>query len=167
MQSVGNQLLDLVPGTEPPLGFDRRVLSRVRPAPSRIRRRYRMIATLAAAAAIAVAATLGADATHTPRPTPAVLASAVLYQGKQPVGQVDVYPGHPSWVGVTLRLPTADGSVTCEMVGYNGTVTDIGSFGLSYGRGSWFAQYPKGSSGLAGVRLLDGKGNLVASAQFS
>ena len=33
MQSVGTQLLDLVPGTEPPLGFDRRVLSRVKPAP--------------------------------------------------------------------------------------------------------------------------------------
>jgi putative zinc finger protein len=169
MQSVGTQLLDLVPGTEPPLGFDRRVLSRVKPAPSPMRRRYRMIATLAAAAAIAVATTIGVDASHTSRPTPAVAATAVLYEGKQPVGQVAVYPGHPTWVGVTVQLASAgtDSSVKCEMVGYGGSVTDLGSFRLSAGRGSWFARYPKATSRLAGIRLLDDKGDVVASAQFS
>lgn len=167
MQSVGTQLLDLVPGTEPPLGFDRRVLSRVKPAPSPIRRRYRMIATLAAAAAIAVATTIGVDASHTSRPAPAGIASAVLYQGKQPVGQVAVYPGHPTWVGVTVQLAAADSSVKCEMVGYGGSVTDLGSFSLSAGRGSWFARYPKVTSHLAGIRLLDDKGDVVASARFS
>jgi hypothetical protein len=167
MTSVGHQLLDLVPGTEPPLGFDRRVMSRITPARRPIRRRYRMIATLAAAATIAVATTIGVDATRTARPTPAVLADAVLYQGKQRVGRVDLYPGRPPWVGVTLRSVTVDGRVTCEMVSYDGTVTDLGSFGLSAGSGSWFAPYPKGASELEGVRLLDAKGNVVASAQFS
>ncbi len=170
MRSVGHQLLDLVPGTEPPLGFDRRVLARITPAHHPVRRRYRMIATLAAAATIAVATTIGADAahtTHTTRPPQAVLASAVLFQGKQRVGQVDLYRGRPPWVGVTLRSAAVDGRVTCEMVNYDGTVSDLGSFGLAAGSGSWFAPYPKGASGLEGVRLLDEKGDVVASAEFS
>ncbi len=34
MEVVSERLLDLVPGTEPPLGFDRRVLARVQAGPA-------------------------------------------------------------------------------------------------------------------------------------
>ena len=49
MTAIGNQLLELLPGTEPPLGFDRRVLARIRP---RHRRPFLAAAAAGAAAAI-------------------------------------------------------------------------------------------------------------------
>jgi hypothetical protein len=171
MQSVGHQLLDLVPGTEPPLGFDRRVLTRVgsplkplKPA----RRRIRMIATLAAAAVIAVAATIGVDlAGHTSHPGGPVVASAVLYAGSQPVGHVDVRAGKPPWLIMTVHSVGSNDKVTCEVVGKDGTVTNVGTFWFEYGRGAWSTPDPALNSGLAGVRLVDDHGDVVASAQFA
>jgi Putative zinc-finger len=166
MQSVGRQLLDLVPGTEPPLGFDRRVLSRVgsnlRPA----RRRFRLVAILAAAAVIAVAATIGVEVSRTSHPA-AVLASAVLYEGGNAVGHVYVRAGNPPWIMMTMHSVGADGKVTCEVVGKDGSVTNVGTFWFEYGRGAWSTPDPALKSGLAGVRLVDDQGGVVASAQFS
>jgi Putative zinc-finger len=167
MQSVGYQLLDLVPGTEPPLGFDRRVLSRVGSPLKPARRRFRMIATLAAAAVIAVAATIGTDlAGHTSHPAP-VVASAVLYAGSQPVGHVDVRAGNPPWLVMTVHSVGDNNKVTCEVVGKDGTVTNVGTFWFEYGRGAWSTPDPALASGLAGVRLVDDHGDVVASAQFA
>jgi Putative zinc-finger len=165
MHSVSDQLLDLIPGTEPPLGFDRRVLSRVGSPLKPARRRFRLIATLAAAAVIAIAATIGADAGRTSHPAP-VLASAVLYQGSQAVGQVYVRGGNPPWISMTMHSVGADGKITCEVVGKDGSVTKVGTFGFEYGRGSWSTPDPAIRSGLAGVRLVDDHGDVVASAQF-
>src|SRR5262249_27686356 len=58
MMAVGTRLLDLVPGTEPPLGFDRRVLARVHGSHAAARTRSwrrpsRLVAAIAAAAAAA------------------------------------------------------------------------------------------------------------------
>jgi Putative zinc-finger len=168
MQSVSDQLLDLIPGTEPPLGFDRRVLSRVGSPLKPARRRFRMIATLAAAAVIAIAATIGvsAEAGRTSHPAP-VLASAVLYQGSEPVGQVYVRGGNPPWISMTMHSVDTDGKITCEVVGKDGSVTNVGTFGFEYGRGSWSTPDPAIRSGLAGVRLVDDHGDVVASAQFT
>jgi len=170
MQSVSDQLLDLIPGTEPPLGFDRRVLSLVGSPLKPARRRFRMIATLAAAAVIAIVATIGvaigADAGRTSHPGP-VLASAVLYQGSEPVGQVYVRAGNPPWISMAMRSVGADGKVTCEVIGKDGSVTKLGTFGFDYGRGSWSTPDPAIKSGLAGVRLVDDHGDVVASAQFA
>ena len=166
MQSVSDQLLDLIPGTEPPLGFDRRVLSRVGSPIKPARRRFRMIATLAAAAVIAITATIGFDVGHTSHPAP-VLASAVLYEGSQPVGHVYVRAGNPPWITMTMHSVGAYGKVTCEVVGEDGSVTNVGTFGFEYGRGSWSTPDPALKSGLAGVRLVDDHGDVVASAQFT
>jgi hypothetical protein len=165
MQSVSDQLLDLIPGTEPPLGFDRRVLSRVGSPLKPARRRFRMIATLAAAAVIAIAATIGADAGRSSHPAP-VLASAVLYHGSERVGQVYVRGGNPPWIAMTMHSVATDGKITCEVVGTDGSVTKVGTFGFEYGRGSWSTPDPAIRSGLAGVRLVDDHGDVVASARF-
>jgi len=65
MSDVATRLIELVPGTEPPLGFDRRVLARVRditPAPWSKRlvplrtRRARLLAAVAGVVRISTAA---------------------------------------------------------------------------------------------------------------
>jgi hypothetical protein len=166
MQSVSEQLLDLIPGTEPPLGFDRRVLSRVGSPLKPARRRFRIVATLAAAAVIAITATIGVDANHPSHPAP-VLASAVLYSEGHQVGKVYVRAGNPPWILMTMRSVGADGKVTCEVVGKDGSVTNVGTFWFEYGRGTWSTPDPAIKSGLAGVRLVDDHGGVVASAQFT
>jgi hypothetical protein len=167
MESISGQLLDLIPGTEPPLGFDRRVLFRVGSPLKPARRRFRMIATLAAAAVIAVAATIGVGAGRASHPAAPVVASAILYEGSQPVGHVDVRAGNPPWISMTMHSVGADGKVTCELVGKDGSVTNVGTFWFEYGRGSWSTPDPALGTGLAGVRLVDDHGGVVASAQFS
>src|SRR5438270_10969976 len=59
MGETAGRLLDLVPGTEPPLGFDRRVMARVgQPArPDRVRRRSRVGVGAAAAVLIVLGTT--------------------------------------------------------------------------------------------------------------
>jgi hypothetical protein len=47
LNEIAARLVDLVPGTEPPLGFDRMVLSRVRPG-----RRRRIVVSATAAALV-------------------------------------------------------------------------------------------------------------------
>ena len=59
MDSVSTRLIELVPGTEPPLGFDRRVLARVRqsrpgPTGGLVRRRPLFAAAAGAAAVVAL-----------------------------------------------------------------------------------------------------------------
>ena len=168
LYAVGVRLLDIVPGTEPPLGFDRRVMARVGSPPGRNRMRYRMIATLAAAAAIAIATTVGVDNGHSAKPQAKVLASADLRQSGRGVGEVYVYAGQPPWVMMNVRSSTGAGWVICELVESNGTVIRLpGGFELNHGGGSWGAPDPGGVKGLVGVRLVDQQGRVVASAQLS
>jgi Putative zinc-finger len=166
MQSLSRQLIDLVPGTEPPLGFDRRVLSRVGSPLRPARRRFRIIATLAAAAVIAIVATIGVDAGRPSHPAP-VLANAVLYDGSQQVGHVYLRAGNPPWIMMTVHSVGTGGKVTCEVIGKDGSVTNVGTFDFEYGRGAWSTPDPALKSGLAGVRLVDDHGDVVASAQFT
>ena len=167
MEKIGWRLVDLVPGTEPPLGFDRRVLARVQPDRPR-RRLVRAVITVAAAAAIAVAATIGAAGTsRSPHPGRTVLASAVLENGAKPIGEVYVYAGNPPWVSMTVQSVWVKGKVICEIIGMDGKVTNLGSFPVVHGGGSWFAPDPAARSGLLGVRLVDSSGQTVAAADFS
>lgn len=170
MQNVGTRLLELVPGTEPPLGFDRRVMARVNQPQNPFRRRYRMIMTVAAAAAIAAGATLaGVDAgrsSHTNR----VMISAALMQGHRSVGEVEITgagSGGPPWVTMTVKNTGAQGRVTCEVIGTDGSVNVVGHFELYHGGGSWQARDTAAGSGASGVRLVDGQGRVIAAASFT
>jgi hypothetical protein len=171
MRSVGERLLDLVPGTEPPLGFDRRVLERVRPsgagarAGAFARRRPRAVmvgAVAAVAAAVAlslVAVGLGAGARHRPQ---AVL-SAVFWQKGHQVGSVYAYAGHPPWLSMQVAGSSWTGRVTCEVVGPRGQVTVVGSFDLVGGSGEWGAPDPAGVGQVTAVRLVNSRGVVVAT----
>jgi Putative zinc-finger len=166
MEESAHRLLDLIPGTEPPLGFDERVLHRlgtpVRPA----RRRFRTIATLAAAVLLVVGSTFGVELTRSGTNAQPALASAQLWSGGTAVGEVYMYGGRPPWFEMTVQGIKVQGKLSCAVVTDAGATT-IGSFELHHGRAYWTAPDKSGAPGVTGVQLLDDTGHVVASASFS
>jgi hypothetical protein len=172
MTAVGSRLLNLVPGTEPPLGFDRRVLAHVRPAgrfgPRLLVHRSRLAAAVAAAAAAVVllGASLGwfQGGSSSPQSPKAVLAAAFMQQGRN-VGEVYAY-ANPTWLSMTVHGVTGVRKVTCELISKDGKVTTVGSFDLANGGGSWGALDRGGLAGITGARLVSGTGQVIATADF-
>ena len=177
MDSVSTRLIELVPGTEPPLGFDRRVLARVRQIETRphrgfVRRRPRLFAAVAAAAA-AVALVFGSLGWFAGRnddhSTNKIILTAAFSQGGRHVGSVDVYdtPGGSPWLTMTVQGATGSARVTCELIGKNGTRTEIGSFDLVDGSGTWGAPDPAPLDSVGGVQLLGTPNHqVIATAMF-
>lgn len=170
MLPVASQLLELIPGTEPPLGFDHRVLAQVG-QPGRSTRWIgpRRVAAMAAAAAAAVIFGVsgwlvgsGSSGHHEVR---ALLAADFMQQGHD-VGNIEVY-GKPLWLTVTVHGIGTSTPVTCELVRKDGTVTTMGSFGLVGGSGTWGTPDPSGMAGVARAQLVDAHGQVLAVAQFS
>jgi hypothetical protein len=170
IRQIGDQLLELIPDAEPPLGFDRRVLAAV--APHRARRSPKLrLGLLAAAAAFLIAlAGLGVAglAAHHHGPgtaQPAELAGTFHQDGHQ-VGTVDI-GGHPTWVYMTVNHLSGGGSVSCQLVANGGTVTTIGSFQLVDGSGSWGAPETAAISHPTSVKLVSSTGAVLATAALT
>lgn len=172
MLPVASRLLELVPGTEPPLGFDRRVLSNVEAVEggaSRFARRRSVIMAIAAAAAIVFgvsgwlvgAASSGPSGHHQGRPE---LTAEFVEQGHG-VGQIEVY-GKPLWLTVTVHGTGISGAVICEMVHADGSVTKMGPFDLVGGSGTWSAPDPEGMAHVTQAQLVDTAGKVVAVAHI-
>lgn len=169
MLPVASQLLELIPGTEPPLGFDRRVLREVAPPDRRTLLIARHRALLAAVAA-AVAAVIGVSGWLAERGTGTSgvhpqLAAALTAQGHD-VGSIEAY-GRPLWLKVTVHGAGVSGAVTCEVVHRDGSVTRMGSFDLVSGSGTWSTPDTGNMAGITGARLVDADGHVVAVARFS
>lgn len=169
IQRIGDELLELIPDAEPPVGFDRRVLAAVTPQRSR-RRPSLSMGLLAAAAAVVLAfagvgiANLGG---HHGQGTakPAELAGTFRQDGRQ-VGTVDI-GGHPTWVYMTINHLSGEGNVSCQLVADDGTVTTIGSFQLVDGSGSWGAPEAAPASHVTSVRLVSPAGSVLAIATLN
>jgi anti-sigma factor RsiW len=168
MQATAGHLLDLVPGTEPPLGFDRRVIKHVDAAGVRGRRRWRVtIGAAAAAVLVVLGATLGVAETNSSHSVAPHLVSASFMAGGRQVGEIEVYANSKSpWVSMTVRGVPVEGPVSCQLVDRNGTVDTVGTFDLVNGMGSWGAYDRWNSNDMAGARLVDAAGRVVASATF-
>jgi hypothetical protein len=173
MSAVGARLLELVPGTEPPLGFDERVLASVRPE-RKVHRRFlhhlttpRLFAGLAAAAAavvLVVSLSLGWLQGGGSPAHRAVLTADLVQSGRE-VGDVYVDP-NSAWVNMTISGVRGAEKVTCQLVHTDGQVTTLGSFDLVDGSGRWGAPDPGGFTGVAGARLVDDGGQVIAVATF-
>jgi hypothetical protein len=165
LSQLGARLLDLVPGVEPPIGFDSEVLARVRRRrrPNRI---HVLLSVAAAAAVIAVAAigiaSLGHKA-HSPAP---VELTAQLFQANHSVGTVYV-DGRPTWISMTVHQATVSGAVTCQLIERQGQIITVGTFNLVDGSGSWGVPDPSGTANLTGARLVGPSGSVVATASFA
>ena len=179
LTQIGDRLLTLVPGSEPPVGFEDRVLSRMgfpaqragRPA----RRRWWGPMAVAAAAVVAVVfgvggwavGNLSAHSTVAQAPDHQVMRFA-QFRGtdQRQVGQVFTYGGSPWWVFMSVTNGIT-GNVTCQLVEQNGKVISIGSFQLSGGKeSSWGSKLDVDPNNVVGARLVSDHGAVLATATF-
>src|SRR6266567_2473639 len=148
LTQIGDRLLTLVPGVEPPVGFEDRVLARMDFPAQRTARQRRRWWPMAVAAAAVVAVVFGvggwvagdltdSGTTSVAGPTSQVLRFAQFRSADQhQVGQVFTYGGSPWWVYMTVTNAGA-ATVWCQLQEQDGKYIDIGSFQLSGGKGSW------------------------------
>lgn len=159
---VGDDLLDLIPDAEPPLGFDRRVLATVQPRRFRTPRRWIAAGAAGVVAAAGLAAGLvladgGSDHPHE--------LTATLVAAGHPIGSVYT-EGRPPWIWMTVNHAPLSGHVTCDLVEADQTVVPLGSFDLVNGSGSWAAPEPAGTARVVGARLVSASGQVIAVARF-
>jgi hypothetical protein len=179
---VGDRLLGLVPGAEPPVGFEDRVLARMGMlAPARRpERRHRWLPLAVAAAVAAMVFGVGgwlvadtglvtvnvAGGDHASQE---VLRFAELRASDQrQVGQVFTYLGSPAWLYMTVDADPSTTSVSCELERKDGTMVWVGKFDLTNGKGSWGTDLTVNPSNVTGARLVsnDGKKRVLAIANF-
>lgn len=131
------------------------------------RRRLRVMVTLAAAALLMVGSTFGPEieAASTRPPTP--VARAQLLDGTRPVGFVDFYSGTGPALALQVVGVTARGQAEFETVGVDGTVTRLGSFALSDGRGYWARRSPIDMAQVSSLMVVDDRGRVLASASLA
>ncbi|MFD2420353.1 anti-sigma factor family protein [Amycolatopsis pigmentata] len=178
LTAVGDALLALVPGAEPPSGFESRVLARL-PRPAGRAKRRRWTAAIAAGTAAVVFGTggwlLGAVTTASP-PVPAApaapaataLLTADLIAGNHPVGQMWVHPGQSPWIYVSVDTEMTDRTVMvdCQLIRRDGTTVDVGTFDIVRGYGQWATPIPVDPAQLRGAQLLSAQSIVLATATF-
>jgi hypothetical protein len=178
---TGEELLGLLPASEPPPGFETRVMERVGlgdPDTAAHRRRRgrihagRRTRQMLAAAAVALAA-VGAGAggwglrsTTTHVAQIPLSSAAFVSASSQTTGRIFVYDGNSPWLYMSVDTNSANGTVICQVVGQDGRVTTIGSFPLTDGYGTWGSVVPRHLGTLAGARLVKPDGTVLATAAF-
>ncbi|MEV7234961.1 hypothetical protein AB0N06_13580 [Streptomyces sp. NPDC051020] len=179
--ATADALLDLVPGIEPPVGFEGRVIDRLGlPSGRQPFRRvpWRRFALAAAAVAAGLAlggggwvlgASVGRPAPVAPIVSPVQhqLLTARLAHGGESRGRVFLYTGASPWLYMAVEAGGHSGTVRCELQRADGSTFQVGSFALSKeGYGAWGAPYPAGTAPVTSVRLLAADGSVLADATF-
>jgi hypothetical protein len=181
LSATADSLLLAAPETDPPAGYEVRLLARLNqadvPAHSTVvplRRRTRAVLAVAAACLALAGAGVGLGLAVSPR-SPAPLSSsgslrmATLHSvGAQSrtVGEVVVTKATPSWVLMTLDRPGWSGWVTC-LVTTGGRSEKIGSFYLDHGAGSWAVRLPSSPDAVTSARVTSSSGVVFATASFA
>ena len=187
---MGEGLLGLLPASEPPSGFETRVMERLgmamptagavgepehgqvdragagTPHRQRVGLTRRMLAVAAAFAAIGGAG-LGGWALHAATSTPPkspLSSAALLTASHKQVGDVYFYDANPKWVYMAVDLPGESRTVICQLVSRDGYVTTVGSFRLVNGDGSWGSSAWSGHGALTAARLVGTNGTVLATA---
>jgi anti-sigma-K factor RskA len=184
MTMTGEELLGLLPASEPPPGFETRVMERIGlPTPSprpvshisharrkgQVSRTRRMLAVAAVVAAFVVTGLggWGLHAATTSPPASALSSATLLSASHQAVGKIYVYNGSSWWMYMSVAMDTGNVSVTCQLEGADGRITTVGSFKLTDGYGYWGSPVPANLGPVTGARLISADGNVVATASIS
>ncbi|MET9957719.1 hypothetical protein ABZ128_01255 [Streptomyces sp. NPDC006326] len=173
-------LLGLLPGTEPPVGFETRVAKALRQSNPPVQRRRLLRPRIAAvAAALAVACGFAgwaagtainqatAPSAVTTRANAELVQAPFMADGLE-VGRVFVHPGTQGWVYMAVDLDGEGlGAVRCVLVHPDGSMTSLGTFALNEGYGYWVAPAHVDPTTLSSARLLAPDGSTVATARFT
>ncbi|MFF3325083.1 hypothetical protein [Streptomyces sp. NPDC002889] len=178
-------LVDLVPGCEPPVGFEGRVLERIG-LPSRRSRHRRLLrrAVLAMAAVVAAfALALGgwavgrlqdsqaptASGTSVPNTGTSLLTGTLTSAGRS-VGEAFAHTGASPWLYVALDADAVEerisGTVRCQIERADGSTATVGTFRVSKGYAHWGSPYPAGTAPITAVHLLAADGSVLATSSF-
>jgi hypothetical protein len=181
LSGVTDTLLQLAPEAEPPLGFELRLVEKLRAADAeksqateRARQRwFRRAGPLVAAAAVLLLLGIGLGSlvtsrgsnnqVHSASPN---LTTAELTSHGRVLGEVMTSPGDPAWMFMTINEDAWPGKVTCEVTLAGGATETVGVFTLSDGYGAWGAPLKAPASDVRSARLVAADGTIVASAQF-
>ena len=188
---TGEGLLALLLASEPPPGFETRVLERLghaMPPPARtahagwrkasgpgssgaakrLAGRTRRTLTVAVVIIAVAGAGLGGWGLAAARPTAhSQLSSALLVNAsRHPVGQIFLHQGGQRWLYVDIDIGHANGTVTCQLVGADGRAVTVGSSWLADGFGFWGVPIPVGRGLMTGARLIGTGGRVLATATF-
>jgi hypothetical protein len=193
---TGEELLVLLPISEPPGGFETGVMERLglaspsprrgpvsrtgrvrfpgsktgsRAAPARVGRTRRML-TVAAVLVACVVSGLGGwglrAATSSPARSP-LSSAALLTASRLTAGKIFFYDGTSQWIYMSVNMGPEDGTVICQLETRDGHFTTVGSFWLDDGYASWGSADPVNIGPLAGARLLSTDGTVLATASIS
>jgi Putative zinc-finger len=144
-----DSLAHLPSPADPPLGFESRVMKRVRLSGTRVARPAHRLARWAAAATVAAGAFgVGWALEHATSTRPpaksadSTIVERALVSGTRTVGSIWVDSGRTSWMFVSLDLPGAPGRITCQIVTTTGRRELVGTYSLYGGHGAWGARLP-------------------------
>ena len=185
---VADQLLGLVPGVEPPAGFEQRVLGRfglataepsfeVAPVvslPSRreLRRdrrpvggRTRMLLATAAAVITLLAGVGGFLTGQRSAPDSGVFEAILTTADHHAVGEVYAVSGEHAWVSMKIDTGGRSENVVCRVVREDGSTVPLGKFSLKDGKGWWGAPVEPGAAPVS-AQLVREDGTVLASGSF-
>lgn len=175
LSEVAEGLTELVPPVEPSVGFESRVLSQLRPVPSRAAgatgRRIKVAAAIVVLALVAGTAgwLVGTSGGTSRVPTvlrattngPPVTADLVGQHGT--IGQVVLTAGKDPWLSMAVQAEVGEEWVRCQAVEGDGRVLTLGSFPVVGGYGYWASSLPGGTT-VRAVRLVGRSGAVLATA---
>lgn len=170
LSAIADEMLVLAPESEPPPGFEERVLQQIAPRPAK-QRRLRRFLTLPAVGLAGAALATGVllVAFHDDRQLASQYRQALAAaNGKEFVavplrdgagvkrGSVSLYRGSPSWFVVTVPGARQNAVARAELVSKSGTRASFDHFKLV--RGVWGGALPIGFDQVASLQLLDAHG---------
>lgn len=170
MAVLGDDLLSLVPGQEPPSGFETRVLHRLRPRRSARPRRIGLLVT--AALVIAAVAGLGGstvDAVGRHDPARAVaqpLRTGTFALHGHDAGQIFLYTGDPAWVYMAVNTDHPTEKIICQLRRTDGSLVTLGEFPAWNGYGYWGTPLRLDPTSVTEARLLAADGAVLATSRL-
>lgn len=188
---AADSMLAVIPGLDPPLGFEVRLAARLRSGAAvrrlappwwRMRRTSLVLACLLAIAGLGAGlgagwlARGGPSATQSAfgtEPGGSVSTRSLVSAGRvigyvtvySPRGSADNYDGG-SWLFMSLTAGSWSGEAQCEVRLSNGTKLMLGNFWLDNGYGAWSSALPSGPARISSASVVTATG-VLASANFA
>jgi hypothetical protein len=172
---TADSTLLLVPGAEPPDGFDRRTvhafISTCRPTPDTAhsptapRRQRRLAHSLVAACVIvALVAVVFGSVVVSRGSAAASVALAVRAQDGREIGHAVVTSDEPAWLFMTLDPAWVSGAYECRVALRDGSVIVAGEFVGGDGPADWSGRLSVSRGQMNEIRVVDPDGHLIGSA---